>query len=287
MTILSANEIWSGQTGSDEKSGAVSYETEYQIISDTPTELITVVASVLPALGTAYAADPKATVENRSISRRSDTREVWEATVTYSYDPKDPDEYEEDPTQEPAKIRWTSSLEVEPIFKDRADKAIVNSAGDYFDPPIEYPIARWQVNVQKNVAVVPVGILDLAGSISSASYTVDGVSVEARKSRLVALEISDEQERNDITFRTITMGIEFSKDEYLVTPLDQGYRIKDGTTLKDILIADEDGNEQRPSAPVLLDGSGAKLANPNTDNAVFLEFDPPVPEFDFNNLPLA
>lgn len=42
--------------------------------------------------------------------------------------------------------------------------------------------------------------------------------------------------------------------------------------LKDILIEDEDGNQARPSAPVLLDGIGGKLADANLATAKFRPF---------------
>lgn len=42
--------------------------------------------------------------------------------------------------------------------------------------------------------------------------------------------------------------------------------------LKDILIEDEDGNQARPSAPVLLDGIGGKLDDANLATAKFRPF---------------
>lgn len=289
MTITSVTYVGMGDSWQDDETGYREYEQIWRVESDNPQESPVNVrlAAGLPAPYAVFPGDPAAVAKSRNATRRTDTRLMWEVSIRFEFDPEEPEDPEEDPTSRPAEIDWTSSLEVEPIFKDRDGNALVNSAGDYFDPPIEFPIARWQANVQKNVSSVPFAILDWAGAINSAPYSIDGVSIEARKSRLVSVGISKKKRENEVDFRTITLGIEFQRDEYLLTPLDQGFRFKDGTTLKDILVADSDGAEQRPSAPVLLDGMGAVLVDPDTSTAVFLEFNPPVEEIDFSILPLT
>src|SRR5690606_12088820 len=85
-------------------------------------------------------------------------------------------------------------------------------------------------------------------------------------------------ERNDIEFRTVTVAVAVADDgdsslNWDLSLLDQGFRIKDGDELKDILIEDEDGNKERPSKPVLLDGSGGQLSDPSPSTAEFLDYE--------------
>lgn len=284
MTIQSVTLVWTGDTFDDDLDGPRGYKSLYRVISDDPFESVQAVRAVVPQRGTPYPSDPQAYAKKRSGSRASDTRLVWEVTVDYEFNKDEPTST---PLEDPVKYRWSSGIYTKAVIKDIDGEAIINSAGDYFDPPPEIEDVRWTVNIQANLSVVPVDILDYAGAINSGSYTVDGVPVEAGKSRIIGLDIGDVQERDDIRFRTVTIVIEFRKDGFKLEELDQGYRKKndeDPPELVDILIEDEDGNRNRPSAPVLLDGEGEILENPTPETAVYMEFDV-YPELDFTILP--
>lgn len=284
MAILAANHVWSGESWEDDEEGPRGYQALYRVISNNPTESPLAVRAAVPSLRSAYPSDPAAYLVKRSATRSSESRLVWEVTLTYEFDPEDPEEPEESPLDEPPKFRWTAGQYTKPVIKDRDNEAIVNSAGDYFDPPPEIEDVRWTVNIQKNVASVPAAVLTYAGRVNESSFTVDGVSVLAEKARIVSLDIGELQEKNEINYRVFTCAIEFREEGWDLELLDQGYRIKDGTDLKDILIADENGDEQRPSSPVLLDGLGAELTDPSPETAVFLMF--PVHKLlDFSVLP--
>lgn len=278
MAVTNVDLVWSGETWDDTIEGQRAYRELYRVISNDPQESAQNVrgAAGIPALGAAFVSDAAAIAISRSASRLDTTRLVWEVTVEYEIpelEPTDPD----NPLNDPVRIRWTSSLERVPAFKDINDEAIVNSAGDYFDPPPEKDQAVWTINIQFNAAVVPAAIISYAGAVNSGAITIDGIAIATEQARMVGLDISEVQERNEISFRTVTLGVAVVDDgdpslDWDLSILDQGFRIKEEMELKDILIPDEDGNSQRPSSPVLLDGMGAKLTDPSPNSAVFLDF---------------
>lgn len=284
MAITAVQLLWSGPAFSDDSEGSVGYTQTYRVYSNTPLESPVNVRAALPDIGTSYPGDFKATVKSRSADRPDTSRLVWDCTVNYEFDPEEPDDPEENPLDEPIKFRWTSELYTKPVIKDRDDKAIVNSAGDYFDPPPEAEESRWSVNVQANVAQVPLAVLTYPGRVNEFSFSVDGVDVDAEAARIIALDISEQKEKNDINYRTLTYTLEFREEGWDLEMLDQGFRIKDAGELKDILVEDEDGNKARPSAPVLLDGAGSQLTDPDPDNAEFLTF-PVYKLLDYSELP--
>lgn len=273
MAVTSVTHVWSGETWSDDLTGEREYQGLYRVISNVPNENPQNVrsASGLPAIGSAFDTDPGAFARRRTARRLEESRLVWEVTVDYAN--LSLDAPPESPLDEPAKYRWTAGQYTRACIEDRNGDAVVNSAGDYFDPPPEVEDVRWSVNIQANVAEVPAAILNYAGAVNNAGFTVDGVSVDTGAAKIIGLDISELQERNDIEYRTITLVLEFRAEGYDLRLLDQGFRIKDGTELKDILIEDEDGEKNRPSSPVLLDGAGAVLEDPSPTTAEYLTFE--------------
>ncbi|MBX3438020.1 MAG: hypothetical protein KF861_11060 [Planctomycetaceae bacterium] len=266
---------------SAERDGSREYQDVYRVISDDPNEpaLNVRTASGIPTLWQAHP-DGAAICTGRSARRIDDSRLVWEVTATFQWRPTDTDDEDENPLDRAPKIRWTSQLVTKPVLKDRNGDACVNSAGDYFDPPLEAEYPRWIVNIQFIATVVPSGILSYPGAINSSSVTIDGIAVAAERARVVGLDISEIQRHDTgseiVLYRSITLAVEVrhaNDDPFDIEALDQGFRIKEDDELKDILIEDEDGNKSRPSSPVLLDGAGGKLEDPSPENAEFLTFE--------------
>lgn len=276
MAITHVDRVWSGETFSDELSGAREYEILYRVISDDPEELAVAVRSHpdIAARGSTFEGDPDAYCTNRRATRREDTRLIWEVTASFAYLENEP---EDNPLNDPVKIRWTSALYTRPVIRDNDGDAIVNSAGDYFDPPPEKTFVMWTANIQFNVANRPAGIRGYAGATNNATITIDGDAIAERRARVMGLDITEFQSRNEILFKTVTVAIECLDDDdsdgYDLVLMDQGYRIKSGGVLKDILIEDEDGNLNRPSAPMHLNGGGSLLTDPTPSTVVFRTFE--------------
>lgn len=220
-----------------------------------------------------------------SIDQQSDSPQHWIAQADYSSEPLNDNEQDEqdDPTQRPAEVEMESYSVTEVAFKDRNGAALVNSAGDYFDPPIERQLARWRFNIKKNVAALPTWILSYPNKVNSAAFTCLGLTVAPRCGRLGEnFRIGSLKKEGDYLYHELQFSIDLNPDTWDVVVLDQGLRVISGTNQIPIL----DANLDPINSPALLDGSGARLANPSTATAVFRTFQVDG-QVDFNALPLT
>jgi len=240
---------------------------------------------LLPQLYSPHPSWQALTARKVTASNQADSPHHYIVTVEYSSAPLDKEDKDKednpDPTTRPAVIKWNTVLYREAVEKDVDGDAILNSAGDYFDPPIERDRSNWTCNVRKNMANPPTWLLDYNNCpINSSSFTVDGVSVQARKARLSMIDIGEKQVENDVNFRTVTITLEFKKEGWQASILDQGLKEVDGGVLKPITV---DGKSI--TSPQLLSG-GVHIDAPTPDNAEFLDYDI-YDEKDFSVLPLT
>jgi hypothetical protein len=277
MAITSVERVWSGETFSDELSGAREYEIQYRVHSNDPEELAVTVRNHpdIAAKGSAFEGDPEAICTGRRATRPDNSRLIWDVTAAFAVQ-ENPGQDNDNPLNDPVQIRWTSSLYTRPVIRDNDGDAIVNSAGDFFDPPPEKTFVMWTANIQFNVSARPAGIRAYAGAVNNDAITIDGDAIAARRARVMGLDITEYQYRNDIPFKTVTVAIDCLDDDdpdgFDLVLLDQGFRTKVAGVLKDILIEDEDNEWARPSSPVLLNGAGGQLGDPSPSSAVFLTF---------------
>jgi hypothetical protein len=275
MSITAVN--LTGQGWDDDKSGGRSYRRTYDVHSDDPNETMVAVRQALPLAWEADPVDGAAVVVTRTAEQDPKARKLWRGEVIWEWAPEEDED--EDPLERDPKIRWTANRVLVPAIKDRDGDAIVNSAGDFFDPPPERPRTRWIANIQFNATVIPTNLRQYADAVNNAAITIDGEPVAAERAQVVGLDISEIQYwgEDQTAYRSITLAVEVRDDDdesFDLELIDQGYRITGyGGELEDILIPDEQGTLNRPSAPVLLNGSGGKLTNPSPSTAVFLTYD--------------
>lgn len=209
----------------------------------------------------------------------------WQISAEYSSEPltdkEKQDQEIDNPLQRPAQIEWDTIEALEAIYKDKNGNALLNSAGDYFSKPVEVPRSRWGINITKNVASVPDWVLSLDAPINASAVTIGGKVFPEKTLKLRRARIGPLQIEGDYEFYVFSMLLEFNRKKWKFQALDQGLRFKDGSNQKVILV---DG--QPATSDVLLNGSGAVLANPSPTSAVFLDFEIE-DEFDFNNFPIA
>lgn len=197
----------------------------------------------------------------------------WEIDATYSSQPLTGPEKDQtvNPVNRPAKIKWRTQAYRKAVDKDINGRAIVNSAGDYFDPPPEADRSHWVAMIRKNVTAVPAAILGYDNPVNSKGFTIQGLTVAPKVAKLLDIEISDLQVEGEYEFYTFDYALEFRPAGWNLKPLDQGYRYKSGSDRKNIL---DNSTPPRPvTSPRLLDGAGNVLANPTTSNAVFLDYE--------------
>lgn len=244
-------------------------------------------AGELPIKYQQHPENPLMTVRSVDLAQ-TDGPMVWEATVEYSsvpYDQNDEDDEDTLPTAQAARIKWTTTQFTKPLTRDVDGNAIINSAGDYFDPPIEIDTSRWSIVVEKKVASIPSYILDYANTINSSAITIDGVLIGAKKAKLSEISISEKDTAQGEEFYTFTFRLEIANaDEvdWVVKVLDQGLHEVNAEGTKTPILIDGEPAKQ----PVLLNGSGAVIENPEPTDAVFLERDGYV-EVDFSVLPFT
>jgi hypothetical protein len=218
----------------------------------------------------------------------------WIVTADYSSEPliqADKDEVkEENPLMRPARIKWSTNKYLKGINKDINGKAIVNSAGDFFDPTVEIDCSHWTATIQKNLPWVPSWLIDYDNTINSKSFNIQGLTIQPYKARIDEIEISEPQEQNGYEFVVFTYKLEFRGEGFKLVVQDQGMRQKVAAGIVDgkatynwVKCKNDDGSDV--TAPVPLDGSGGQLENPTVDTIKYLSFDGYNAQ-DFNVLPL-
>lgn len=212
-----------------------------------------------------------------SVKQDSSAPRKWVLEANYSSEPlKGSDEQQaENPLDRPPAIKWSSKSYQLAIAYDRNGKAILNSAGDFFDPPVEVERSHWTVSISKNVLAVPQSILEYANATNQSAFAIQGVGIAAECAKLMDIGLSERQSegegQNKVSFYTFDYTMELRAETWKLKTLDQGVRYKDGSDIKQIL---DDHSPPRPvTSPKCLDGAGGILANPTPQNAKFLEFD--------------
>lgn len=231
----------------------------------------------LPVFGSPHDEDSAAFCIDIDV-RNTDPWAGWTVTCKYSSE----FELNVNPLFEPAQIDWGGEKFEEVLVADTNGDAVLNSAGDWFENAMRERTRRL-VNVVKNVSAVPTWIIDAEDAVNSAVFLLDGFSIPIGKAKLGAPDLGTWSNRNGTRFRVMTMQFTLSKDGWAYTPLDQGYRFKDGLGDRR-RIQNDDGTDV--TAPVCLDGAGLVLSNPTPATAVFGNFTR-YPAYDFNLLPLT
>lgn len=190
----------------------------------------------------------------------------WTITAEYSSER----ELNIDPTQDAMQIRVYTEQFQKPAVFDKDGNKIVNSAGDPFDPPLMMDDSRRVISLVRNVAAYPAWVLSYQDAVNSDTFTVRGITYAVGVGKVQSVSLSDAQIRNGYPFYTLEVLIHLQKNGWILQPLDAGFReIGYGGDLINIL---NQGDDERPSAPVPLDGDGHALANPSTTNNVLLSF---------------
>ncbi len=261
--------------------GSRSYTRTFRLKTSAQTERAYHVGShaSLPVIGEVHPDDAGAWCTTLSVDP-SDPWKGWTVTAEYSTER----ELAEDPTDDPADITWGYEQFQKPAITNYAGEAILNSAGDPFDPAIMIDDSRPYVTISKNLSSVPVWIMTYQDAVNSSSFVVDGVTVGAGLAKMQNITVTRPQSRNGTSFRTVTFSIHLQKQGWLSKQLDAGFReIAYSGQLKNIRNGDDD---ELPAAPVPLNGSGQALEPPSPATAQY-RIDTVYETKDFSALPLT
>lgn len=252
-------------------------------------DIFTIAASgLLPANGDAHPNNADATLRSLSGEAEKDKKNYFVVTANYSAQARTVEEEEREAQPNPlgrsAKLKWRTVKYTRAITKDKNGEAILNSAGDPFDPPVEIQASHWMVDVTRNISAAPSWIIDYEDAINATSFYLGGLLIPARVAKLSEIEIGEQATESGVRHYPFRMSIELRRETWRLKILDQGlhYYDDDAGEFKRAV----DANMEPTAGPVLLDGMGGQLDNPSLDNAVFLDFDV-FPENEFSILPIT
>ena len=194
MAISSVTEIWSGRTASQDASAEETYTKVYRIISDVINEepVLIWASGDLPVIGDSYSSgdfsNPRCRVVRRELDQDDENPFIWFATLEYSSEIDDlavsgvngvvggngTDRGNLDVTGlVDRRTRRSMSFHKfqRPALKDKDDKPVKNSAGDFYDPVIQIddsrPIIRF---VRNELSFQPAFWAEFRDSVNSEAW---------------------------------------------------------------------------------------------------------------------
>ncbi len=198
----------------------------------------------------------------------SENRLIWDVTGAYEERPdREPDEAE-NPLEEPTTLSWSSEARSIAETKDKDGNAIVNSAGQQFDPPLTGDSHTLVATLKYNSAVFnPVQGVDFQDSVNEAATTVGNVNINARQGKILEIG-AEERFFEDIIYWEVTVKVGLRRETWDRVVMDMGiYGLDDDGKI--VRLITEDGEEA--TEPLKLNGSG-KVLDPQTAPAVFITF---------------
>lgn len=232
MSVVSISELterpgdFTGEEGNETR--------VFRVLVDSKTDTPTTIAASgqLPAFLEAHPNNVFLLCRSLSVAPLTGHWQWWKATAKYSSEPlsqREREKLEPNPLLRAAKIRWESREESEAMFFDEDGYALVNSAGDSYDPVPERTICNWTCYVEKNVAAVPSWFLEYASVVNEDSYKIprnvilagtgtgtgtgadELFDVEPGYSRLVNPRVSEVMEENGVQYVTMTFALEMKQ----------------------------------------------------------------------------
>jgi hypothetical protein len=281
VAITSIFEIPDGRSATIGPNWARTFGRTFQVETDSAAVGPVAIAHALPfAIGTPYQTStekyPGAYIQNFRFDAASSDGRTWRVGVEYG--PFDASQFPENPFDRRPDYEW-SFVEFQRIVdEDIHGEAIVNTAKEYFDPPVEIDDSRPVCTVTRNEDHFNIHLAkEFRDSINESefwgwpAYTVKCKSISAK----LALDPLVGW------YWVVTYILEFNPDQWGREILSQGLRQLNtaGTAYAPILI-----NGSQTTSPVPLDEKGHAL--PPDGDPVFLTFDV-YREMDFSilNLP--
>lgn len=204
----------------------------------------------------AHPDDPFAKLINRKAELIPDTLHGWYIVAEYSTNWREP-ETEDDPSMFRDRVTIGTSHVQQPLYFDaETGDAILNTAGDPFDPPLMVDYALTTFQIEKNVLTKPAWLLSLRNTVNDAAITIRGVNIGIKEARLTDVTITDKLYHNLIPYFTVGLSIEADARTQLARVLNDGlFEINASTGKKQrIRFA---GDEV--AHPVPLDSNGASI----------------------------
>lgn len=264
-TILEQKIIPTSQSSSRDIEGKVQYSHKRRVIYDEIVSQAKVHADFVSTLWANFIAsdvsDTTVNLKSFQVSCVSDNGRIWEVTQNYERLENGTGD-EEDPVDVRVKYRPRAELvEVVYDYDPITGNAIVNSAGDPFDPPLTDQIPALFMNVEWNTASNLSSLLVHIGKTNSDSWQGFGADTW-----MITSFHSEEVPYNDTVYYKNTLDCALKTSKWRpIKVLNVGFREKIDGELKNIKIKGQDA-----TAPVALDADGTAVTDGS--DPIFLEF---------------
>ena len=217
----------------------------------------------VPNLGDAYRYNSSYMENVLCIERDSKQRGIehyhwFDVTIQYE-SPLDGSGYESNPLLERTKYSYGFVQFQKQTEKDIGGFLIKNSAGDAFVDKPTIDDSRPAIRVKRNEPYFPVATMQqYQDAVNTDIVRINGVNYPVGTLKMQNIESGDIQERNGLTFYTVTYTLEYQRGEWPMVLLDQGFRYLSGGVLKTAVSPDD--NRTPLATASLLNGSGGLLA---------------------------
>lgn len=218
-------------------------------------------------IGDAHPVKTYAFLKNLTPSATAN-RLVWDITGSYQERPDRERDEAQNPLEEPTTLSWSSEARAIALSKDKDGNAIVNSAGQPFDPPLTGDTHTLVATIKYNSAEFnPVLGVDFQDAVNEAATVVGNVNAGARMAKVLEIG-AEERFFEDIIYWEATIKVGLRRETWDRVVMDMGvYSLDDDGKI--VRAITEDGEEA--TEPLKLDGSG-KILDPQTAPAVFRTF---------------
>lgn len=271
MSVVSVREIWPGRDGDTEFGKVRNHKRVWRVLTNSHGDDDTVVANAsgLPQPYEQHPGDPGARATKQTVSQDSASPRKWLVTVEYSTGTQQQEEDDDNPLNERVKRSWSVQKLTRIVEKDTDGKAVLNKAGDPFDPPIEVPRSITTIKFVRNEASFSGStIRRYMDKINSRPF--GGADINCVRCDNIT---ADENFKNGLSYVTVTY--EFTEDPLGWQPkiLNAGFRAytedNDHVLQGPYKIMGADGKDI--DKPVPLDSRGKEIPNAQLpDAAVFL-----------------
>lgn len=236
-------------------------------------------ATGLPELYDSYETDTESddTASVISIEPREEDKCIWTVEVRYSTETGDEAKSADNPLSRPTEISFSSQKYTRPLVRawgtgkittinvegeeqlystSALTTAVINSAGEAFDPPIEMDDSRPTLTFTRNEGgfdtLLPATYQDAVNSDSFFGYN----PLTVKCSRISAVSTFE----SGFSYWKVTYEFEINFNTWRFMPLDQGTRYKDANGKVQNAF---DRNGAPVSKPILLNGAGRPLVELN------------------------
>ena len=261
MAVINVKSEWSQAKAPISRGGGSSPTLSWSVLlnGDDPPETAAIIARQapgIPRIGQRHPGDPFAFA--RQVSPKPISPTLFRVTVQYQTPSGTSRDGEStNPLDEPPGISWSFEQFMQQLDTDLAGNAIVNSAGDPFEPRIEVPISRPVLSYTRNEAAFRSGLArEFLGGVSGRSaINSDCFFGWEPKTVKIRNMSATRQYAGDFSFDQVSYEFVFDGANWDASPLDVGYRERRGDEL--VLIRDPQGQPVTDPANLTDKGTAA------------------------------